>query len=151
MSDSASETIFINYQPHRWGRSLSSAVDAYRHMIRLKQDLETRAMKLSPIEKLSANCPRCFGPHNEPKKADEPDYIGCIDGNFQQRRHMEASVEISQIEVQYPNLFLHPNQVKKWENRNGLSSNNAPVRITLLCLCLFLHLATEPNLFQFSM
>jgi len=103
-------------------------------------------MRLSPIEKLSTNCPRCFGHHNESKKANEPDYIVCIDGNFQQRRHKEASVEISQIEVQYPNLFLTPNQVQKWENRNGVSSNNSLVRFPLLSMHHILHLATQIEL-----
>lgn len=114
----------------RWGRSLSCAVDAYRHMIRLKHELKLRAMKLSPLEKLSENCPRCFGPHIESKMPDEPDYVVCLDGNFQQRRHKEASIEISEIEVQYPNLFLHPTEVKKWDNNYGSSVKDTVVSLT---------------------
>ena len=109
-------------------------MDAYRHILRLKQDLEVRALNLSSIEKLGSNCPRCFGPTDACKIDEEPDYIVCIDGNFQQRRHKDASVEHSEIQINYPKPFLHPSQVKQWESVDaGVSSNDAPVRPTLMC------------------
>lgn len=120
-------------QTRRWGRSLSAAVDGYRHIIRLKKELEVRALKLTSIEKLRANCPRCFGPSDVCKIKEEPDYIVCIDGNFQQRRHKDASVEHHEIEIKYPTLFLHPNHVKLWEsNVSGGPSDDAPVSKTSL-------------------
>ena len=110
-------------------------MDAYRHILRLKEDLEVRALNLSSIEKLAANCPRCFGPSDACKKEEEPDYIVCIDGNFQQRRHKDASVEHSEIEIKYPKPFLHPNQVKEWESIDLRAlSDDSPVRSTQFCV-----------------
>lgn len=125
--------MIFHSKPRRWGRALSCSVDAYRHVIQLQEDLESRALNLSAIEKLSANCPRCFGPNNEPKIDQEPDYIVCLDGNFQQRRHKDASVEISEIDIHYPNLFIHPSLVKHWEDINTKGqSDEAPVSPILI-------------------
>lgn len=123
-----------HHQTRRWDRSLSCAVDAYRRIIRFQQDLQVRAMKLTSIEKLRANCPRCFGPTDACKIEEEPDYIACIDVNFQQRRHKVASVEHHEIEIKYPTIFLHPNQVNNWEaNASGGQSDDAPVSQTHPC------------------
>ncbi|KAH9819534.1 hypothetical protein DFH28DRAFT_1093566 [Melampsora americana] len=116
----------INKKPRRWGRQFSCAVDAYRRLFQVKEDLESRAMNLSKKEKLGTNCPRSFADNAYTKKDGEPDYVVCIDGNFQQRRHKSASVEVSEIEIRYPKLFLHPNQVNKWENIHSHSSNDVP-------------------------
>ncbi|KAH9820360.1 hypothetical protein DFH28DRAFT_1079765 [Melampsora americana] len=98
--------------PCRWGRQFSCAVDAYRRLIQVKEDLGFHAMELSTKEKLGANCPRCFGENVYAKRDGKPDYVVCVDGNFQQRQHKSASVEAKEIEIQYPSLFLHPMQVK---------------------------------------
>ncbi|EGG04331.1 uncharacterized protein MELLADRAFT_89479 [Melampsora larici-populina 98AG31] len=116
----------ITKKLQRWGRQFSCAVDAYRRLIQVKEDLGTRAMELSPKEKLGANCPRCFGENIYAKKNGEPDYVVCVDGNFQQRRHMSASVEVKEIEIRYPTLFLHPTQVNKWENVHPSSADDTP-------------------------
>ncbi|KAH9808472.1 hypothetical protein DFH28DRAFT_909578 [Melampsora americana] len=116
----------VTHQPRRWGRYLSCAVDAYRRLNQLRQDLEFRAMELTQKEKLGTNCPRCFGDNVHPNVNDEPDYIVCIDGNFQQRRHKSASVEVSEIPIRYPNLFIHANEIKKWELVHSGSSNDTP-------------------------
>ncbi|KAH9807804.1 hypothetical protein DFH28DRAFT_1088667 [Melampsora americana] len=98
----------IKRKPRRWGRQLSCAVDAYRCLFQVKEDLESRAMELSKKEKLGINCPRCFGNNFYTKKEDEPDYVVCI-------------------EIRYPKLFLRPNQVKKWGNTHAGSSDDVPM------------------------
>ncbi|EGG13206.1 uncharacterized protein MELLADRAFT_86753 [Melampsora larici-populina 98AG31] len=116
----------VTYKPTRWGRTLSCAVDAYRRLNQLEKDLLFRAMRLLKKDKLGANCPRCFGGNEYSKEETEPDYVNCIDGNFQQRRHKSSSVEVSEIPIRYPNLFLHPNEVNKWDSGVHSSSNDPP-------------------------
>lgn len=103
------------HQPRQWRRTLSTAVDAYRHIRRLEQDLSVRAMHLSPIEQLAYNCPRCFGAHYPNKRKEEPDFVVCIDGNFQHRRHIKASIEPSQLSYSSPPLFLPSTCVALWK------------------------------------
>ncbi|EGG07021.1 uncharacterized protein MELLADRAFT_85893 [Melampsora larici-populina 98AG31] len=74
-----------------WRKNFSAAVDAYREMIRLEEEMVTKALHLTPIDQLASNCPPCFGPVVPGKRAEEPNYIICLDGNFQHRRHMAAS------------------------------------------------------------
>ncbi|KAH9809131.1 hypothetical protein DFH28DRAFT_906578 [Melampsora americana] len=116
----------VTNEPTTWGRRLSCAVDAYRRLNQLEQDLQFRAMNLLKKETLGANCPRCFGANEYSKEENEPDYVVCIDGNFQQRRHKSASVEVSEIPIRYPNLFLHANEVEKWEKVQYGSLNEPP-------------------------
>ncbi|KAA1077720.1 hypothetical protein PGT21_017763 [Puccinia graminis f. sp. tritici] len=69
-----------------------------------------RFLQISKIDKLAELCPKCFGPTVPGKKEDEPDYIVCMDGNFQHRRHKAASNEI--IPLKNPSLFIKPDEVE---------------------------------------
>ncbi|KAH9823894.1 hypothetical protein DFH28DRAFT_1161825, partial [Melampsora americana] len=104
-------------EPRNWRRPFTAAVDAYRHMLRLESELAIRAMKLNSIDKLAANCPRCFGEHYPNHRKEEPDFIVCMDGNFQQRRHLLASCEPAGLPHTNPALFIHPSQVEAWNPR----------------------------------
>lgn len=112
-------------EPRLWRKPFSCAMDAYRHMITMEDELLVKAMDLSQMEQLAINCSRCFGPATpiedikpnidlEDRK-DEPDIIVCFDGNYQQRRHLAASKEYDDIEITYPSLFLDPKYVDEWK------------------------------------
>ncbi|KAH9816965.1 hypothetical protein DFH28DRAFT_1220476 [Melampsora americana] len=110
-------------EPRLWRKPFSSAVDAYRSMIRMQDELAVKALKISKMEELSSNCPRCFGPSaaiedmkaDVEERMDEPHYIVCFDGNYQQRRHLAASKEYEDITIRYPSLFLDPKFVDEWK------------------------------------
>ncbi|KAH9821528.1 hypothetical protein DFH28DRAFT_824875, partial [Melampsora americana] len=66
---------------------------------------------LTPLELLASNCPRCFGPAGASRIQKGPQFVVCVDGNFQQQRHESASKNIEEIEILTPSLFMHPNDV----------------------------------------
>ncbi|EGG05304.1 uncharacterized protein MELLADRAFT_87955 [Melampsora larici-populina 98AG31] len=111
-------------QPREWRKRFSCAVDVYREMIRREAELETLALKLSAIEKLASNCPRCFGPAVQGKRPAEPDVIVSLDGNFQHRRHMAASAGWRPESTITPSLFLTSKYVNKWEEKIGVRRND---------------------------
>lgn len=84
-------------------------------MLRMTEDLGNSAMKLSPLDKLAKICPQCFGPLLHNPRRSEPDYIVCIDGNFQHRRHDAASKEWVESPISTPNSFLEPEELKDWQ------------------------------------
>lgn len=84
-------------------------------MLRMTESLENEAMKLSPLEKLAKICPPCFGGLLDNPRKSEPDYIVCINGNFQHRRHKAASTEFSESFIYTPTSFLDPNELKSWQ------------------------------------
>ncbi|KAH9813697.1 hypothetical protein DFH28DRAFT_1128352 [Melampsora americana] len=106
-------------EPQRWRRPFSLAVDAYRKMLQNEEELTMRALSLTTMERLAMNCPRCFGPLQANPDSDEPDYIVCVDGNFQHRRHKAASREHEEIGVSMPSLFVDPQKVEEWEPRRN--------------------------------
>ncbi|KAH9820110.1 hypothetical protein DFH28DRAFT_1121919 [Melampsora americana] len=110
-------------QPRQWRRPMACAVHAYRLILKARDDLEARALHLSSLQKLATLCPRCFGPGELSKCADEPDYIICLDGNFQHKRHSAASREFEEIELQHPPLFLNEDQVQAWDPGTGGRGN----------------------------
>ncbi|KAH9807911.1 hypothetical protein DFH28DRAFT_912325 [Melampsora americana] len=110
-------------QPRQWRRPMACAVHAYRLILKARDDLEARALHLSSLQKLATLCPQCFGPGELSKCADEPDYIICLDGNFQHKRHSAASREFEEIELQYPPLFLNEDQVQAWDPGTGGRGN----------------------------
>ncbi|KAA1081870.1 hypothetical protein PGTUg99_022205 [Puccinia graminis f. sp. tritici] len=61
------------------------------------------------MDQLAETCPKCFGPSFPGKEAEEPDYIVCMDGNFQHRQHLAASIEHSNIKT--PHLFIKPDEI----------------------------------------
>lgn len=103
-------------QRRRWRQTLSCAVDAYREMLRLERELEVKVLALTQREQLADNCPRCFGPSVHGKRAGEPDFIACLDANFQQRRHLSASREYDRRVQITPSLFMRPSTVKQWQD-----------------------------------
>jgi len=72
-------------------------------------------MQMSPLDQIADICPKCFGPTIDEKNANEPDYILCMDGNFQHRRHIAASNELfeSQGNLQ---LFISPSEVENMKS-----------------------------------
>ncbi|KAA1138516.1 hypothetical protein PGTUg99_023407 [Puccinia graminis f. sp. tritici] len=98
------------YTTRQWRKTLSSAIDAYREMLHREELLLEELLQMSKIKKLAELCPKCFGPTVPGKKEDEPDYIVCMDGNFQYRRHKAASNEI--IPLKTPSLFINPDEVE---------------------------------------
>ncbi|KAH9818426.1 hypothetical protein DFH28DRAFT_888280, partial [Melampsora americana] len=107
--------------------TFSLAIDAYRHMLRMEDELSIRALELNRLEQLAKNCPRCFGPLHEyeNEELDEPHYMVCVDGNFQHRRHKAASSEYEEKKVALPSLFIDPEKIAKWEP-GGAKNNQDP-------------------------
>ncbi|EFP93136.2 uncharacterized protein PGTG_19152 [Puccinia graminis f. sp. tritici CRL 75-36-700-3] len=97
-----------------WRKQLSRAVDAFREMLKREKELVARVMNLEPLDQLADICPKCYGPQVVGKREDEPDYILCMDGNFQHRRHLKASVEHSN-NIVTPSLFVQPCEVSEME------------------------------------
>ncbi|KAH9807274.1 hypothetical protein DFH28DRAFT_910763 [Melampsora americana] len=97
-----------------WRKPLGAASDAYRKLITAVRKREMILLKLSELEKLAANCPRCFGPPPPDAETEEfePDVICCCDGNFQHRRHLAASVPIPGFKPEIPELFMDPEKVE---------------------------------------
>ncbi|POW15349.1 hypothetical protein PSTT_02240 [Puccinia striiformis] len=106
-----------SYHTREWRRTMSSAVDAYREMLRREKLIHERMLAMGPLDKLADKCPKCYGPLVNGKREDEPHCIVCMDGNFQHRRHLKASVEIPQLKQQSPSLFVEPQQVSDMERK----------------------------------
>ncbi|KAH9809127.1 hypothetical protein DFH28DRAFT_906642 [Melampsora americana] len=104
-----------------WRKNFSPAVDAFREMLRLEGELKIKALKLTQRQQLAANCPRCFGPRVKGKRDAEPDFIVCLDGNFQHRRHKFASAEWRE-DPKLPSLFLPQDAIDKWDNKMNPSN-----------------------------
>lgn len=94
-------------------------------MLRLEDELATRALRLSPLEKLASNCPPCFGPKVPGKRDLEPDVMLCLDGNFQHRRHQSASAAWRGESGIMPSLFISPALIDLWKNRMQNRSSRA--------------------------
>ncbi|OAV96752.1 hypothetical protein PTTG_26238 [Puccinia triticina 1-1 BBBD Race 1] len=97
----------------QWRKTLSSSVDAYREMLRREQLLSEEMLQMSALDQLADICPKCFGPLVGGKKPHEPDYIVCMDGKFQHRRHKAASNEV--LPVKTPGLFVKPEDVEEMQ------------------------------------
>lgn len=104
-------------KPRKWRRPLSSAVHAYRQLLKMREDLTTQALENTSIEALANICPRCFGPGERSKFEAEPDSIVCMDANFQQRRHVAASWESEEMPLKMPSQFLTEEYVQVWANK----------------------------------
>ncbi|KAH9820210.1 hypothetical protein DFH28DRAFT_886062 [Melampsora americana] len=76
------------YEPRLWRKPMTSAIICYRQILKATEELEARSLSLSPLGKLAANCPRCFGPAGSCGIQKGPQYIVCVDGNFQQRQEV---------------------------------------------------------------
>ncbi|OAV92783.1 hypothetical protein PTTG_04955 [Puccinia triticina 1-1 BBBD Race 1] len=101
-------------ETREWRRTLSSAFDAYREMMRREKCISELMLDLGPMDKLANVCPKCFGPHIPGKQDHKPNYILCMDGNFQHRRHLKASVELPNC-IKTPSIFVAPDEVEKME------------------------------------
>lgn len=121
---------------------MSSAIDIYRSLIEIEKELEVRALALTPLQMLSDNCPRCFGPLLRSTKPSEPDYIVCVDGNLQHRRHEAASVEDHAKDLALPSMFVPQELVNLWANRTNHSGSQAEDVSHSMLLDRFLHSLT---------
>lgn len=88
-------------------------------MLDMEAKLEIKALRLTALEQLTNNCPRCFGPMTPFDRNNEADYIVCIDGNFQHRRHEAASTEDPPDPSEIPTIFLPERWVSEWAQRAG--------------------------------
>lgn len=120
-------------QPRDWREPFTSAVDAYRNILRLIRDQTFALLKFDEIDHLAANCPRCFGPPVGVTKPEEPDYIVCMDGNFQHRRHAAASVPIPGYKPDLPELFMKSEKNIE-QNPEGHDNNEEIVSSCMICL-----------------
>jgi hypothetical protein len=111
-------------QVREWRKTLSASVDAYREMLRREKVVSEELMEMGPMDKLAEICPKCFGPPVTGKKTEEPDYIVCMDGNFQHRRHLAASHELSEFSNQ-TSLFISPEEAKDMETCMNIQINEA--------------------------
>ncbi|KAH9807138.1 hypothetical protein DFH28DRAFT_1089984 [Melampsora americana] len=93
-----------------WHQTLSSAIDAYWHMVVMSEDASSRSLNLTIKEEHSGICPQCFGPGVSKIPLGKPDHIICMDVNFQHRRQLAASIENGGIIS--PSLFLPPEDVE---------------------------------------
>ncbi|KAH9817981.1 hypothetical protein DFH28DRAFT_1081037 [Melampsora americana] len=98
-------------------RCFSAAVDAYREMLRIEDEMASAALQLTPLEVLATSCPSCFGPKVPGKRPDKPDNIICLDANFQQRRHLAASAAWRGDTGVLPSVFLSPVEVLSWKTK----------------------------------
>ncbi|KAH9810783.1 hypothetical protein DFH28DRAFT_932317 [Melampsora americana] len=105
----------ISNIPRLWRKPLTGAVTCYRQILKGIEELENRALNLTPLEQLAANCPRCFGPSGECGIQKGPQYIVCVDGNFQQRRHEKASRNFEEISLSVPSIFIPAAKLAEWE------------------------------------
>ncbi|KAI7949833.1 hypothetical protein MJO28_008654 [Puccinia striiformis f. sp. tritici] len=94
-----------SYQTCEWRRTMSSAVDAFREMLRREQLITEIMMSMNLLDKLAAICPKCFGPYVAGKQEDKAHYHVCMDANFQQ-----PSVELP-LCIKTPSLFVGPEEV----------------------------------------
>jgi hypothetical protein len=62
---------------------MTSAVDAYREMICQEKEVTDKILDPGPLQSIADICPKCYGPHVPGKRDDKPDYIICMDGDFQ--------------------------------------------------------------------
>ncbi|EFP80171.2 uncharacterized protein PGTG_05396 [Puccinia graminis f. sp. tritici CRL 75-36-700-3] len=123
VSQTASESGPL-YTVREWRKTLSASVDAYREMLRREKVVSEELMEMGPMDKLAEICPKCFGPPVTGKKPEEPDYIVCMDGNFQHRRHLAASHELSEFSNQ-TSLFISPEEVEDMETCMNIQINEA--------------------------
>ncbi|EGF97796.1 uncharacterized protein MELLADRAFT_84464 [Melampsora larici-populina 98AG31] len=106
-------------QPRDLRRCFSAAVDAYREMLQMEDEMGSLALRMNPLDALAATCPSCFGPNVTGKRREEPDHIICLDANFQQRRHLAASAAWRGDSGILPSLFISPATVMMWKTKMG--------------------------------
>jgi hypothetical protein len=83
-------------------------------MLKREKELVAQVMQLEPLDQLADIFPKCYGPQVAGKREDKPDYILCMDGNFQHQRHLKASVEHGN-NIETPSLFVQPCEVSEME------------------------------------
>ncbi|KAH9810725.1 hypothetical protein DFH28DRAFT_902224 [Melampsora americana] len=67
------------HEPRLWRQPLTSAIICYRQILEAIEELESRSLELTPLQKLAANCPRCFGPAGAMGIQSGPQYVVCVD------------------------------------------------------------------------
>ena len=90
-----------------------------------KENLQSAALELTPLDDLATNCPRCFGPRLpcyeenglDISNLNEPEFVVAFDGNFQHGRHQAASHELEEINVSYPSTFMEPKEIENGSHK----------------------------------
>jgi hypothetical protein len=83
-------------------------------MIQREQVVSEELLIMGSMDKLADICPNCYGPAVSGKLPHKPDYIVCMDGNFQHRRHLATSNEIAPKTSNH-SLFISPQEVQEME------------------------------------
>ncbi|KAH9817085.1 hypothetical protein DFH28DRAFT_1106520 [Melampsora americana] len=102
-------------KPRLWCKPLSAAVYCYQQILKMIEELEACSLNLTALERLASHCPRCFGPAGACGIQKGPQFIVCVDGNFQNRQHESVSKETKEIQTLTPSLFMKPEDVAPWE------------------------------------
>ena len=69
-------------------------------------------MQMSPLDQVADICPKCFGPTIDGKNPNDPNYILCMDGNFQHQRHIASSNKLFESPVNLW-LFISPDEIQE--------------------------------------
>ena len=94
-------------------------------MLTLEEKATVIALQLSVLAEMACICPACFGPGVSKLPNGEPDVVVCMDCNFQQRRHLAASVE--RTLPTYPSLFIPPEKLESMRQKmEATDTNTAP-------------------------
>ncbi|KAH9823185.1 hypothetical protein DFH28DRAFT_880855 [Melampsora americana] len=143
--DAQNPIFFVSGKDHRRDlrKCFSEAVDVYREMIRLEEELTIRSLKFTALDELADNCPSCFGPKIPGIRESEPEYIICMDANFQQRRHFAASAAWRGDTGILPSLFIPPTQVKMWKDRMESAQNRRRDGVDVIDPCSAQHTAAN--------
>ncbi|KAH9808495.1 hypothetical protein DFH28DRAFT_909305 [Melampsora americana] len=119
----AGNPLFLNRNgtPREWNWDLSSAIHAYCEMIVMAEEAIEKSLNLIIADKLDGICSPCFGPGVGPRPIGEHNHIVCLNGNFQHRKHLAASIEHGGIST--PSLFLDIDRVYGFRTKMGQTAN----------------------------
>lgn len=84
-------------------------------MLVMTEEAAEKSLQLTVKDKLAGICPQCFGPGVGPLPPGEADHVVCLDGNFQHRRHLAASIERGPVIS--PQIFIGPEALEEVRGR----------------------------------
>lgn len=90
-------------------------------------------LKMDERDRLAANCPRCFGPPTNATSPGEPDIIVALDGNFSHKRMKTASVPITDMTPETPELFMEPARVEEMASQGPSCTSKPPASELVAC------------------
>ncbi|KAH9808063.1 hypothetical protein DFH28DRAFT_1088276 [Melampsora americana] len=82
-------------EPRLWQRPLLAAVFCYRQLLKMVEQLENQSLNLTPLQQLSSNCPRCFGPAGSSGINKGPQYIVCDVSRWEPKKTSTRLTEVA--------------------------------------------------------